>query len=32
MSEWTKLKKENYRKDCIAHFGNGVIDFAPESM
>lgn len=32
MSEWTKLKKENYRKDCIAHFRNGVIDFAPKRM
>lgn len=32
MTNWNKVKKEYYKKDKIIKFGNGIVDFNPESM
>lgn len=32
MSDWKKLRRENYRKDICVSYGGGIIDFAPDSM
>lgn len=32
MKEWIKLKEENYMKDVRESYGNGMIDFSPDSM